>query len=184
MTSSSFSETAPSPCEPRTYERSLYTGEEDLATPPGPLVANDPADDAIVHHDGTMDCGWIEPDGKTCNQRIDYNCKGHFVTAHGIRNMSWRVRIKCRWCPPSAKKMKRKGFIRHLEGKGEETNPNFLLLPGSYKVKLFGSWVYMHRREVHEEMAPKVLRTKAPILMDLTYRLCFYHILTGLKFDP
>ncbi|KAI5997418.1 hypothetical protein EDD15DRAFT_2194498 [Pisolithus albus] len=114
LPSSSFSQAAPSHCEPRTYERSLYTGEEDLAAPPGPLVANDAADDAIEHRDGTMDCGWIEPDGKTCNQRIDYNCEGHFATAHGIRNMSRHIKIECCWCPPNAKKVNRKGFIRHL----------------------------------------------------------------------
>ncbi|KAI6104478.1 hypothetical protein EDD16DRAFT_1707675 [Pisolithus croceorrhizus] len=115
LLSSSFSETAPSPREPCTSKRSLNTGEENLATLPGPLAANGLADDAIIHHDSTMVCGWIEPDGKTCDERIDYRCEGHFATAHGIQNMSWDVKAKCRWCPASAKKeVKRKSFIRHI----------------------------------------------------------------------
>ncbi|KAI6104774.1 hypothetical protein EDD16DRAFT_255286 [Pisolithus croceorrhizus] len=115
LLSSSFSETAPSPREQCTSKCSLNTGEENLATLPRPLAANGLADDAIVHHDSTMACGWIEPDGKTCDERIDYHCEGHFATAHGIQNMSWDVKAECRWCPASAKKeVKRKSFIRHI----------------------------------------------------------------------
>ncbi|KAI6137379.1 hypothetical protein F5141DRAFT_82594 [Pisolithus sp. B1] len=94
---SSLSDTAPSPREPRTSERSLNTGEGDLATLSGPLAVNYPADDAIVHHDSTMACGWIKPNGKTCDERLDCHCEGHFATAHGIQNMSWDVKVNCRW---------------------------------------------------------------------------------------
>ncbi|KAI6104479.1 hypothetical protein EDD16DRAFT_1007627 [Pisolithus croceorrhizus] len=112
---SSVSDTAPSPREPCTSKCSLQTGEGDLATSSGPLAENDLADDAIIHHSSTMARGWIEPDGETCDDQIDYHCEGHFATARGIRNMSWGVKVECHWCPLSAKQeVRRKVFIRHL----------------------------------------------------------------------
>ncbi|KAI6022157.1 hypothetical protein BKA83DRAFT_11823 [Pisolithus microcarpus] len=100
----SLSDTSPTPYEPRTLGHLFHTGRGNLAILPGTLVANDRADDASIHHDRTMACGWIEPDGKACGEQIDYHCEGRFATAHGINNISWNVKVKCRWCPPSAKK--------------------------------------------------------------------------------
>ncbi|KAI6104772.1 hypothetical protein EDD16DRAFT_1730396 [Pisolithus croceorrhizus] len=95
--SSSVSDTAPSPHEPR------------------PLAANDPADDVIIHHSSTIARGWNEPDGKTYNDQIDYHCEGHSAAARGIGNMAWGVKVECRRRPLSAKQeVKRKVFIRHL----------------------------------------------------------------------
>ncbi|KAI5994230.1 hypothetical protein EDC04DRAFT_1242522 [Pisolithus marmoratus] len=114
LPSSSPSDAVQLPHQLYTLEHLPHTGSEELATLPGPRAADYPHEDMMIYRDRTA-CGWIEPNGAPCNKPIGYHCQGHFATAHGVKDISSGVKVRCRWCPLSAQKeVGRKGFIRHL----------------------------------------------------------------------
>ncbi|KIO06701.1 hypothetical protein M404DRAFT_438717 [Pisolithus tinctorius Marx 270] len=65
-------------------------------------------------------------DGKECGQPITCGtAPGHFRTIHGIRGMSRKVEISCKW-PKCGAKAQRHSFMRHVRNvhlaHGERTN--------------------------------------------------------------
>ncbi|KAI6038128.1 hypothetical protein EDC04DRAFT_2039154 [Pisolithus marmoratus] len=61
-------------------------------------------------------CGWRDEDGRKCGMPIRYDdCAGHFAAVHDIENITWDVRIFCRWCSSKTqRKVLRKNLLRHL----------------------------------------------------------------------
>ncbi|KAI6046906.1 hypothetical protein EDC04DRAFT_2624942 [Pisolithus marmoratus] len=112
LPSSSLPDAAQPPYELYTSNHLPNTGGGDLTIPSGFPAAYHPHKHA---HRYRIPCGWVNPNGMRCNMFIGYDCKEHFATVHGIKNISSKEIIPCLWCRLDTRKRRgRKGFLRHI----------------------------------------------------------------------
>ncbi|KAI6038147.1 hypothetical protein EDC04DRAFT_3090947 [Pisolithus marmoratus] len=62
-------------------------------------------------------CGWQDDNGRECGMPIAFDdCADHLATVHGIKNITWDVKVVCHWCSSNTqKKVIRKNLLRHLK---------------------------------------------------------------------
>ncbi|KAI5983313.1 hypothetical protein EDC04DRAFT_2838140 [Pisolithus marmoratus] len=112
LPSSSLPDAAQPPYELYTSNHLPNTGGGDLTIPSGFPAAYHPHKHA---HRNRIPCGWVNPNGMRCNMFIGYDCKEHFATVHGIKNISSKEKIPCHWCRLDTRQRGgRKGFLRHI----------------------------------------------------------------------